>query len=108
MKERNCLFIGSPKANPACEIALALLWGARPFEARASDRPRIPIRFVGMVPEHEFKTNALLKEGPWHGFELQCGNSQPELLKVDWLPPERYASFRGRLHDGAALAVCYQ
>src|SRR6476469_8649604 len=40
--------------------------------------------------------------------ELQCGNSQPELLKVDWLPPERYASFRGRLHDGAALAVCYQ
>lgn len=108
MTGRNCLFIGSPKAHPASEMALALLWGAEPFQDPAKNRARIPVQFLGMTPDHNTKTSVLLREGNWHGFELKTGGRQPSMLKVDWFPPEVYSAHRGTITDGAVLVACYQ
>jgi hypothetical protein len=108
MTQVNCLFIGSPRAHPASEMALALLWGAEPFQDQSGNRARIPIQFLGMTPDHEFKSSALLRDGTWHGFELKTGSRQPLLWKVDWFRPEVYSAHRGSITDGAVLVACYQ
>lgn len=109
MVRLNCLFIGSPKANPASEMALALLWGAKPFQDQARNRARIPVQFLGMAPDHDFGTSALLRAGTWHGFELKASSAgRPRLLGVDWFEPEVYRSYRGSIKDGAVVAACHQ
>lgn len=108
MREKNCLFIGSPKANPASEMALALLWGAKPFDPSPKNYAHLPFHFIGMTPEHDFSESALLKAGPWHGFELMLPGKSPKLLKLEWLPSDRYARHRGPLTDGAVITACYQ
>lgn len=108
MMRSNCLFIGSPKANPASEMALALLWGAEPFNDQAANRARIPIQFLGMAPEH-VATSAVLRAGAWHGFEIKTRSAdQPRLFPVDWFLPEIYGSYRGPIKDGAVVAACLQ
>jgi hypothetical protein len=47
MRSSNCVFIGGPRQNPATEIAIAHLWGEKPFRAVADHRTRkIPFDFV--------------------------------------------------------------
>lgn len=107
MKQHNCVFIGSPKSNRATEMALALLWEARPFDSQAKNCDRIPIHFLGMSSE-QANTSALLRESSRHGFGIQIpGTTRRSYLKVDWLPPERYPSHQGDGQDGAVLVVCH-
>jgi hypothetical protein len=108
MKLSNCVFIGSPKASPASEIALARLWDAEPFDDQSKNRGRIPIHFLGMRPEQK-PTSALLEESTRHGFNIQCpGVNGRSYLKVDWLPLEKYAPYKGSGQDAAILVICRQ
>jgi hypothetical protein len=107
MRTRNCVIIGSPKANPASEIALTLLWGARPFDAEVENCDRIPIHFLGMTPDHDQKTSALLQESSRHGFNIQLRNAKGQnYLRVDWLPREKYGPFAGSGQEAAVLVAC--
>jgi hypothetical protein len=106
MRSQNCVFIGSPKANPASEHAFALLWGVEPFDSRAKKRDRIPVHFLGMNAE---TPSALLRENGKHGLSVQVpGAGERSYLKVDWLPPEEYAPYQGVGQDAAVLAVCHR
>lgn len=106
MKEHNCVIIGSPKANRASESALALLWKAEPFKAEAKNREKIPISFLGMYAGRE-EPSALLQESTRYGLHvLPPGSSERNYLKVDWLPPEKYAPHKGTGQDAAILVVC--
>lgn len=108
MKEHNCVIIGSPKANPACEIALAWLWKAEPFSANAKNRDRLPISFLGMTAEIT-PPSALLQESKRHGLTILHTDSKARtFLKVDWLPPEEYGSHNGIGQDAAILVGCQQ
>jgi hypothetical protein len=104
LRERNCVIIGSPKANPASEIALALLWQAEPFNANKDNRSKIPISFLGMSMEHG---SALLVESTRHGILLP-GSTGNCYLKVDWLPPEKFGPYVGLGRDAAILVVCHR
>lgn len=106
MRERNCVVIGSPKGNKASEIALALLWDAKPFQGDSKNREKIPICFLGMDAEHA-GSSALLQESSRHGFDIKIpGSEQRGYLKVDWLSPDKFGPYRGSGQDAAVLVVC--
>ncbi|HKV09300.1 MAG TPA: hypothetical protein VJ725_14245 [Thermoanaerobaculia bacterium] len=106
MKSSNCVFIGSPKASPASEIALALLWGAEPFSPRPENRDRIPIHFLGMIPDNQ-RSSASVEEGPRHGLAVQVHSGEARsFLKVDRIPAAEYAAFEGEGQDAAVLVAC--
>lgn len=108
MKEKNCLIIGSPKANRASEVALAKLWGAEPFISTPTNRARIPFSILGMPPSFAVDS-AVLKEGPRHGIEFQLpGRKESRFLKVDWYPPEKYGAATGRGQDSAIVVACHR
>lgn len=106
MRERNCVVIGSPKANPASEVALALLWGAEPFIGEAPNREKIPISFFGMQREGG-APSALLQQSTRYGFHiLPPGATERKYLKVDWLPPEKFGPYKGTGQEAAILVGC--
>jgi hypothetical protein len=106
MKTQNCVFIGSPKANPASEYALSLLWGAQPFDARPQNRDRIAVHFLGMSGE---KQSSLLREGPRRGLSVQLPNAAARShVPVDWWPPEVYGPHEGDGQDAALLVACHR
>jgi hypothetical protein len=106
MQNKNCVFIGSPKANPATEVAIASLWGALPFNAKAENRARIPIRFVGMQTDPG-ATSSLLEESTRHGIAVSIPTvNKRAFLKTDWMPPEKFGPFKGTGEDSAVLVVC--
>lgn len=108
MRTRNCVFVGSPKANPATEIALALLWGAKSFDGHEKNRECLPIHFLGMAPEQS-NASALLQKSPRCGFSIRLpGANKRSYLRVDWLSPERYPAYQGVGQDAAALIVCHR
>lgn len=107
MKTKNCVVIGSPKANRASEIALSLLWGAEPFGKEEANRDRIPVHFLGMTDQGG--PSAILQQSSRHGLNVRIPNSKArKYIKVDWLPAERYGAYKGDGQDAAVLVACYQ
>lgn len=108
MKHHNCVIIGSPSANPACEVGLALLWRAEPFNGEPENCNKIPVSFLGMRTERK-GPSALLQESTRHGLQIRSpGSRERRYLKVDWLPPEKYAPSTVSGQDAAVLVVCHQ
>lgn len=44
-RQQNCIVIGSPKSNAACEILLCEIFGAEPFDPSPENRNKIPFGF---------------------------------------------------------------
>ena len=108
MREQNCVIIGSPKANPASEVVLSLLWQAEPFKEDVGNREKIPISFLGMHRERK-EPSALLQDGARHGIYIRTPESRErKLLKVNWLPLEKFGPHKGSGQDAAVLVGCYQ
>ena len=108
MRQKNCVVIGSPKFNQASETALALLWGAEPFNESPENRQKIPLHFLGMKLDSPRKS-AVLIESPRHGLDVRVPQAQHySYLKVDWLPPESYRSSTKDGQEAAALVACYR
>lgn len=108
MREQNCVIIGSPKANPASEVALASLWRAEPFKGDGKNREKIPISFLGMQRENG-EPSSLLQDGPRHGLNILTPESRERnFLKVKWLPLDKFAQYKGAGQDAAVLVCCYR
>jgi len=107
MRSTNCVFIGSPKANPASELALALLCQAKPFDSTAGNRRRMPFQLLGKTERHKQVGSAVLAPGTWTG--ITVGATRRNRVRVDWLPEE---VFWGRStetgQDAAAVVACRQ
>jgi DNA-binding XRE family transcriptional regulator len=108
MMNSNCIIIGSPKTNEASEIALARLWGAKPFDNDPQNQARIPIHFLGMTPVSG-RPSSLLLDGSSHGFSFQVpGEVKRRFLPVDWLPADQFWPSHEPGQDAALLAVCHR
>jgi len=104
MRTKNCIFVGSPKASHASEIALATLFGVEPFQ-----RPQesAVLRFLGMRRRNLFEESAFLVDDDPHGIEASSpDHAERRFAAVDWRPPEEYAAFSGEGQDAAAVVVC--
>jgi hypothetical protein len=105
MTTRNCIFIGSPKSNAASEVALALLWGATPFESDARNREKIPVHIL--VPDSE-RPGASAVMGPGgHGFTIHDPevDTKRRTISVTWKPIAEYESTKCEGQDAAVVVV---
>jgi len=106
MRERNCVVIGSPKANEASEIALSLLCGCKPFTPQAKNRERLPVLFFGMATDGD-RPSVLLQESSRHGIGLRPANAiERKFLRVDWFPIEKFGPYQGEGQDAAVIVAC--
>jgi hypothetical protein len=107
MRRKNVVIIGSPKSNPACEIALARLWQAEPFATQAGNRARVPVHFLGMSPDPGAKGSAMLEASTRHGFNIKVpGGAGRRFLRVDWVPPDRFPPAKFEGYDAALVVAC--
>ncbi|MFL6264348.1 MAG: hypothetical protein ACJ76Y_32065 [Thermoanaerobaculia bacterium] len=108
MKQHNCVIIGSPKANAASEIALALLWGAQPFVAAPQNQDQVPVHFLGMKQEHP-QPSAILIDSSRHGIDVRIPKSlRRNFVKVDWLPSGKYEPSTKDGQEAAVLVACHR
>lgn len=90
----------------SCSIALALLFGAEPFNPEPENRDRIPVHFLGMIPDKNRKS-ASVEGGSRHGLAVRVQDGEPrKFLKADWIPAAEYAAFEGEGQDVAILVCC--
>jgi len=107
IRTRNCIFIGSPKANRATEVALALLSGTRPFDSAVDNRGAMLFQLLGKSPQHKSGGSAFLGESTWCGIVVRDpGKDHPHRVKVDWLSDEELRGPARTGHDAAAIVVC--
>ena len=107
IRTRNCIFIGSPKANPATEVALALLDGVSPFDSSAANRDRMSIQFLGKSSFHKTGASSILTESTWCGILVRPPRKRAPLrVKVDWLTGDEFRGPAREGEDGAAIVVC--
>lgn len=107
MKERNCIFIGSPKKNPATEIALCLLAGAKPFDGSVANKQKVPLHIIGIDSPDGKPSAVLTPSRNEHGFKVAADdNEEREWIRVHWLPPEKYERWHDEEDDAAIVAVC--
>lgn len=102
MRTANCVVVGSPKSNPASEIAAALLWGARPFDSAETNRSLLPLQFLG-TSEGWKSTSSLMRASSRNGIAL---TEQRGFVPVDWRPEDEYRKFTGVAQDAAAVLYC--
>lgn len=103
IETKNCLFIGSPKTNPATEIALAKMFDGTPFETAAVTRKPMPACFLG--PAMGDNKSALMTASQRTGVRFAMPNKRPVMIPVDWVPPDEYQSFAGEGQDAALVVV---
>jgi hypothetical protein len=109
MISRNCVIVGSPKLNPACEIAMARLWGAEPYDSRKANRDRIPVHFLGIKPEPATRGSSILEESSRYGLNVQPpGEKKRRFVRMDWIPQERFESATGKGQDAATVVSCFR
>ncbi len=111
MKTRNCIFIGSPKANPLTEEALALLVGAKPFSPTETNRAKFPFQMIGSSDVHrggDRKSSVLLYSTAQPSIRLKVGAAEKRLA-VSWYPEDEFEQASDRsVDDAAAVVVCRQ
>jgi len=107
MMTQNCIFVGSPKSNPASEISLSLLWGAAPFESSAQNRDKLLIHML--IPDAERRTPSALMgpAGRQHGFSIReaAAKSKRRTLSVDWKPLLEYEASKCEGRDAAIVVI---
>lgn len=103
MMATNCIFVGGPKSNPATEVAMCLLYKAKPFEVR--EREKLPVHILGMTPEITAESTVLVG-GNEHGFSVAHGKGRKKIY-VHWVAPEDYSKARkDEGVDAAIVVVC--
>lgn len=106
MTETNCIFVGSPRSNPATEIALCLLSGARPFDGSAGNRVKVPVHIIG-ADSGTSRDSAIVLPGRGHGFSIDGGDgSGRKSLDVHWVPAEDYAKKKVEGRDAGVVVLC--
>ncbi len=106
MKTTNCLFVGSPKSNPATEIALCLLSGAQPFDDRPANRQRLPFQII-VADYSKVGTSALFSKGTRFGFSVPVPDQRtPDILDVTWRPRPLFDTWHGEGNEAAIVAIC--
>lgn len=104
MKETNCIFVGSPKSNPATEIAICRLAGATPFDGRRTNRDKVPVHMlVGQPPK---EPSAVMIGARPYGFSVRAKDGTRHHIGAHWLPPEQYASWHSQGEDAAIILIC--
>ncbi|HEX6177751.1 MAG TPA: hypothetical protein VF057_05290 [Thermoanaerobaculia bacterium] len=103
MKEANCIFVGSPKSNPATEIAICLLAGARPFDPKKSNRDNLPVQMLVAEPPPE--PSAVLFVDHPYGFSVRGKRGKREHIGAHWLSPKEYESWHGEAEDSAVVII---
>lgn len=107
IRTQNCVFIGSPKANHASEIALALLCGAQPFDQSAANRKRFPFQMLGKTARHKDGMSGVLSESTWTGFVFKNSSARGQhRVAVDWLPDDKFKLASKGGTDASAIVVC--
>ncbi|HEX2831981.1 MAG TPA: hypothetical protein VHW00_03145 [Thermoanaerobaculia bacterium] len=106
LRESNCIFIGSPRNNPATEIALCLITGATPFDDSPRNREKVPIHMIGREPVEGRKSAILSASQHRHGFDVAGATAGRRFLKVHWKPREEYVKWAGEGEDAAMIVVC--
>ena len=107
MKNCNCIFVGSPKSSIATEIALSLLWDAKPLDASDENRSRLPVQFHGM--RHSRPESAMLVDSDQHGLRIHDPKKKkPVHVSVDWFPLDTYMPYIGEGWDASLAVVCRQ
>jgi len=101
LREQNCIFVGSPKKNPATEIALCELVGADPFDGSAANRRKLPVQIIGVDPPSGMSSAVLVPSRTEHGFKIG-----KEFIEVHWLPQHQYDLWHGEADDAAVVIVC--
>lgn len=109
VRSENCFIAGSPRTNRATEVVLSRLFEIPPRTATASERERLPFRFV-FAREKEVQSS--LAE-PWRkgrgaksGVGLCNQDGASMFIEVDWRPFKEYMKgtySRGR--DCAMVAI---
>jgi len=135
MRAHNCVFIGSPKSNPASEIALALMFQALPFNSSSENRSKMRLRFrsahwpsrvgdyasidlvepgssEGLVlrPEEwgeEFSRQARAQRDAGSG-RVQGSPPSEEILRVPWRPFDEFCRAAGRSFEAGAIVVAHR
>lgn len=105
MTETNCLFVGSPRSNPATEIALCLLSNAKPFDDRRANRDKVLVQILGIDPPPGM-TSAVLVPGREHGFRVSAAKKEHRTIAAQWLPKEHYDRWYGEGPDAAIVVIC--
>jgi hypothetical protein len=107
MRTRNCIFVGSPKANSATEVALTLLDGAQPFDPGQANRERVTVTLIGRSERHRDGQSAVLSPGSSCAILLRVpARRTPIRVKVDWLLDEDFKGPGRTGQDAAAVVVC--
>jgi hypothetical protein len=105
MRETNCIFVGSPKSNPATEIALCALYDATPFDDGRENRKELPLQIAGVAPRGNRHSAVLAPASRihGHGFDITAGARQ--FISVHWLPPDQYEHWHDTGPDAAVVAI---
>jgi hypothetical protein len=106
MKERNCIFIGSPRFNPATDIALTALAAAKVFGP--SSRHLLPVRFANSTWRTVFDRYASVeppRPPAQAGLWVQASDRSTQFLRIPWLPREDYSARRVFAFDAGLLVV---
>lgn len=109
VRSENCIIAGSPRTNAATEIVLAGLFGAVPFTPTASERAKIPFKFV--LPQNNDVRSTLVE--PWRanrgttsGVGLCEKSCDRMFIEVDWLPVNEFMTRTiQKARDVAIVAV---
>lgn len=104
MRTQNCVFVGSPKSNAASEIALSLLWNAKPFKADTSNKSKLP--FQMLVPDAAEPSAIIAPRGSKRAFEIRpTKDASPETIEISWKPQTEYDSSKVEGCDAAIVVV---
>jgi hypothetical protein len=106
LRSRNCVFVGSPKANPAAEVALALLHGARPFDPSETNREKMAVTLIGKTERHRDGRSAVLSSGTSCCILLRVPGRRPVRVKVDWLSDDDFKGPGCTGQEAAAVVLC--
>jgi hypothetical protein len=107
MLSQNCIFVGSPKSNAASEIALCLLWDAKPFQSGPSRQDKLPFRMLMPDADKHGASSFIVPGGRQHGFAIPDGTraAAPHMINVSWAPLAEYRSSTVDGQDAAMVVV---
>lgn len=114
MTTQSCIFLGSPKHNPAVTMAIAALWNVDADDASKAGRDKVPFWFAWGQPLPGQGANAFAEPAArgssGTGIYVNRGNGtkNPGFVGVSWLPGEQYIEWSGTGWDAGVLIIARQ
>ena len=111
-QNENCIVIGSPKSNLACEILVSRLFGAKPFDSSQENRKKIPFGFCwpedtrradeDIVLRSSLTCSAAAREEIKGGYGIALKNLH---IPVHYLPAEEYKKWHTKSGQDCGLVL---